>query len=237
MRVLAVRLQGIGYGDPRRGVIGYYDLARDARKEIIKTSGEGRTIWKEKLEDLGVRVGNALVEMGDSAGALRHFNSLRRPDGSGDKQPNGRLALLCLRLGDVVTARKYIEAGEDINGNAAALRPLLSMAEGRYDMAVEGFRTLLESSNSEITMQNLAVCLLYIGKIEEVGIPLLPPFVPYGLTMNLLPPKRQFRFSRRLLPPATRSTPLLSTWLLCTSFPLSRLTQRKSHYQKKLRGL
>ncbi|KAK0104890.1 hypothetical protein ONS95_005155 [Cadophora gregata] len=31
LRVLAVRLQGMGFNDARRGVVGYYDLAREAR--------------------------------------------------------------------------------------------------------------------------------------------------------------------------------------------------------------
>lgn len=72
--------------------------------------GGNRSVWKERLEDLVVRVGNALVEMGDFASALRHFDSLRRPDGSNNKMLNWRLALLHLRLGDVEASRKYVEA-------------------------------------------------------------------------------------------------------------------------------
>ncbi|KAK3167380.1 hypothetical protein OEA41_010507 [Lepraria neglecta] len=40
LRVLVVRLQGVGYGDERRGVGGYYELAREARAEIKEASDE-----------------------------------------------------------------------------------------------------------------------------------------------------------------------------------------------------
>ena len=170
LRVLAVRLQGIGYGDTRRGISGYYDLARDAREEIVRTTGEERRIWRDRLEDLGVMVGNALVEMGDLGGAARHLESLRSKHSKSDEMLNGRLAMLHLRLGDVVAARRYVELGTDGN---AALQPLLSMAEGRYEDAVNEWKALRKDSKSEMVTQNLAVCLLYTGHVEEVSIPSL----------------------------------------------------------------
>lgn len=162
-----MRLQGIGYGDSKRGVSGYYDLARDARDQITKTVGEERRMWKERLEDLGVRVGNALMEMGDFTGAARHFESLKHRDGRDDVVLDGRLALLYLRLGNVARARRYVEAVEDGN---AMLRPLLSMAEGRYEDAVAEWRELRNSSDSELVTQNLAVCLVYTGHLGEVSV-------------------------------------------------------------------
>lgn len=161
-----MRLQGIGYGDSKRGVSGYYDLARDARERIIKTAGDERFRWRERLEDLGVRVGNALIEMGDFAGAARHFESLRRRDGRHDVLLDGRLALLYLRLGDVAGARRYVEQVKDGN---AMLRPLLSMAEGRYEDAIAEWRELRNGSDNELVTQNLAVCLAYTGRLEEVS--------------------------------------------------------------------
>lgn len=179
LRVLAVRLQGIGYGDLKQGVAGYYDLACDARKAITESTGGDRSIWKERLEDLGVRVGNALVEMGDFVSALRHFHSLRRPDGSTDKMLNWRLALLHLRLGDVAALRKYVEAAEmeyeKENGHAAALWPLLSMAERNYENAAEKWSSLSKSSGSDMVAQNLAVCLLYTSHSTQVKLPSSAP--------------------------------------------------------------
>lgn len=180
-----MRLQGIGYGDSKRGVSGYYDLARDAREQITKTVGDERYMWKERLEDLGVRVGNALMEMGDFSGAARHFESLRRRDGRDDMLLDGRLALLYLRLGDIVGARRYIEAVKDGN---VMLRPLLSMAEGRYEEAIGEWRELGTGSNSELVTQNLAVCLVYTGRLEEVSFQ-MHPFLPI---VNA--PRRQLPF-------------------------------------------
>lgn len=183
LRVLAVRLQGIGYGDLKHGVAGYYDLARDARKAITESMGEDRSIWKERLEDLGVRVGNALVEMGDFVSALRHFDSLRRPDSSTDKMLNWRLALLHLRLGNVVALRKYVEAAaetenEKEKGHAAALWPLLSMAERDYETAAEKWSSLSKGSGSDMVAQNLAVCLLYTSHPTQVKLPSSSPPLP-----------------------------------------------------------
>lgn len=174
LRVLAVRLQGIGYGDLKQGVAGYYDLARDARKAITESMGGDRSIWKERLEDLGVRVGNALLEMGDFVSALRHLDSLRRPDGSTDKMLNWRLALMHLCLGNVGASRKYVEAAEmekekeKEKGHAAALWPLLSMAEGDYETAAGKWNSLSKASGSDMVAQNLAVCLLYTSHSTQV---------------------------------------------------------------------
>lgn len=181
LRVLAVRLQGIGYGDPRRAISGYYSLARDAREEITKASmeQEERLVWKERLEDLGLRVGNTLVETGDVSGAIRHFKSLRTSKTARNVEIlTGRLALLYMRLGDVAAAKDCIEAVPTSDGSSnnrmhqgAILQPLLSMAEGRYDDAISEWKDLLATSpGSVIATQNLAVCLLYVGRIEEVCI-------------------------------------------------------------------
>lgn len=177
LRVLAVRLQGIGYGDLKQGVAGYYDLARDARKAITESMGEDQSVWKERLEDLGVRVGNALIEMGDFVSALRHFDSLRRPDGNTDKMLNWRLALLHLRLGNVGASRKYVEAAEMEKVHAAGLWPLLSMAERNYETAAGKWKYLSKTSGSAMVAQNLAVCLLYTSHSTRVHFPSSSPLL------------------------------------------------------------
>ena len=171
LRVLAVRLQGIGYNDPRRAVSGYYDLARDAREQIAKRGGEEDTkIWKERLEDLGLRVGNALVEMGDIPGAIRHLKSLRiNPTAGKSEVLTSRLAILYMRLGDLTAAKSCLNQAAPGIERYASLQPLLSMAEGRYDDAIREWRDILANSpQSIVATQNLAICLLYVGRIEEV---------------------------------------------------------------------
>jgi tetratricopeptide (TPR) repeat protein len=182
LRVLAVRLQGIGYGDARRAISGYYDLARDAREAIARTSGEERFMWKERLEDLGLRVGNALIESGDVSGAIRHFKGLRMSTkGEKNELLSGRLAMLYIQLGDLASAKVCMdEAKSAHNGKnfPAALYPLLSMAEGRYDDAIKEWEDILSDSKSIMATQNLAVCLIYVGRMDEVGIWNFLVFVP-----------------------------------------------------------
>jgi len=159
--------------------MGYYELARAARIEVRKANGEEKTMWKARLRDLGIRVGNALVEMGDLEGAARHLKTLR---GHGveteeDRSMHSRLALIYLRIGDVAAARGYAEQSQRSQaGNTATsvLRPLLSMTEGQYDAAVEEWRELRDASseqNTAMNTQNLAVCLLYTGRLNEVDRP------------------------------------------------------------------
>lgn len=151
--------------------MGYYDLARDARERVKGSIGKEREMWQHRLSDLGIRVGNALMEIGDLVGAARHFETLRSKQSDSDKPHLGKLAMLYLRLGDVTAARKCIEIRE--NTLAARLRdrilrPLLTMAEGRYEDAISEWRELQTHLKDELVTQNLAVCLLYAGRLEEV---------------------------------------------------------------------
>ena len=156
--------------------MGYYELAREARIEVSKRTGEERQMWKGRLEDLGVRVGSALVEMGDLEGAARHLESLQlgRSGTDGDEILRERIALLYLRIGDVAAARHFIGEGESTSA-IKVLQPLLSMAEGRYEDAVEGWKALREAPSTpspKMVTQNLAVCLLYTGRLDDVYSPI-----------------------------------------------------------------
>lgn len=176
LRVLAVRLQGVGYGDGRRGVGGYYDLAREARVEVKKaTNPEERETWKERLKEMGLYVANALIEMGDAEAAVRHLESLRPGNGK-DEILEGRLALLYLSFGNVDAARQCFS---DTN---LSVRPLLSMADGRYADAAEQWKAL---PSSDLATQNLAVCLFYTGRVDET-LELLDRLVKKGRTFHAL---------------------------------------------------
>ena len=172
-----MRLQGIGYGDGRRGVGGYYDLAKEARAEVKKAVGpEQKQTWKERLKELGLYVANALVEMGDAGAAVRHLESLRPRDGK-DEVLEGRLALLYIDVGNADAARQCLS-----DAGASDLRPLLSMADGRYADAAEEWRTL---PSSDLVTQNLAVCLFYTGKVDET-LELLGQLVEKGRSFHAL---------------------------------------------------
>ncbi|KAF9889956.1 hypothetical protein FE257_006830 [Aspergillus nanangensis] len=169
LRVLAVRLQSIGFGDSRRGIGGLYEIGLEARREIMRpdlTDGE-RKIWKERLADLGIRNVNALIEMGDLGAARRSLASLRIS--SPGEVTDSRKALLFLLIGDLDAAREVI--GESGTSSETFLQPLLSMAEGRYADAVTEWHALSERRAGEtdegMISQNLAVCLLYTGRLNE----------------------------------------------------------------------
>ncbi|KAI1453457.1 hypothetical protein F4805DRAFT_470055 [Annulohypoxylon moriforme] len=179
LRVLGVRLQAIGFGDPRRAVMSYYELAREARMQIAKMGKlgeeEGR-VWRERLGELGVKVAGALIEMDDLAGAAEHLGTLG--DVGGEGEVRGRLAmsraLLWLHLGDVEAARRCVRGAED-EGSSTSERivsALADMADGEYKVALEEWQTLKDamdekSEHDEMVGVNLAVCLLYTGKMAE----------------------------------------------------------------------
>ncbi|KAF7714606.1 Uncharacterized protein PECH_008326 [Penicillium ucsense] len=170
LRVLAVRLQSIGFGDSRRSIGGLYELGMEARREILRKdiSEDDRTIWRERLGDLGIRSANALVEMGDLDAAKRSLEMLQvaaKPAAA----MTLRRALLLLRIGDVDAAQQVWENSAQ-SDDAALLRPLLSMSEGRYQDAASEWRTLhedMERADNALTGQNLAVCLVYCGRLDE----------------------------------------------------------------------
>lgn len=185
--MLAVRLQGIGYGDTRRGVIGYYDLARDTRVEIGKAkTQEDKELWKGRLRDLGVRVASALVEMGDLAAAGRHLKSLLSADKDiqEDQLLRGRLGLLYLKIGNLGAATEYINTSAETSTDhsySTILAPLLSMAQGDYSAAIAQLVAIKDKATSAdpLVLQNLAVCLMYTGRLVEAR-PLLESLVSEG---------------------------------------------------------
>ncbi|KAK1838285.1 hypothetical protein CCHR01_19086 [Colletotrichum chrysophilum] len=172
LRVLNIRLQALGFGDPRRSVMAYHDLAREAREQISKAAARhdnsASELWKARLHDLGISVAGALIEMDDLAGAAHHLAALRdRGDG---KMALSR-ALMWLHLGDVDAARRSVQdAGGDDDGRHAeqVVAALCQMADGEYKAALQSWRGLKEQVMDEMIGVNMAVCLLYTGKLTEV---------------------------------------------------------------------
>jgi trafficking protein particle complex subunit 12 len=129
LRVLVVRLQALGWGDGRRGVLAYYELGREARDEIKRIAEKKRKqsaadddsfakdeqLWRTRLREIGVCVANTLVEMGDLEAAASHLASLRnRANSSSDPDEDERLAameaLVWLRVGDIAAAERCIKS-------------------------------------------------------------------------------------------------------------------------------
>lgn len=202
LRVLAVRLMGLGYGDWRRGVMGYYELAREARIEAIKSQDpEAKQLWKSRLRELAIRVANALIEMGECEGAARHLAELVRADSRAqevtevDSAPlspeSVRLksmeVLAWIKVGDIDAAKRCVAASPspapsagDAPSPADPLNALVAMAEADYSAALTIWDTLAaETPTDPMVTQNRAVCLLYVGRIADARA-LLEDLIDHG---------------------------------------------------------
>lgn len=176
LRVLAVRLQSIGFGDSRRSIGGLYEIGLEARREIMRSEAteDERELWKQRLADLGIRGVNALIEMDDFDSARRSLDNLRAP-GSESNITKLRKALLLLRIGELDAASQVFGDANETK-EAALLKPLISMSDGRFADAVTEWRILGEDrtrTDGALVAQNLAVCLLYTGQLDEVFDPLV----------------------------------------------------------------
>lgn len=177
LRVLNVRLQALGFGDTRRAVMSYHDLAREARERVRRAAADhdntARELWKERLHDLGIRVAGALIEMDDLSGAAAHLRSLRGKSGDSGNRSSSKMAiskaLLWLQLGDVDSARecaRLCSADEEATGRI--ILALCDMGDTEYEAALEKWQGLRKEMEDEMVGVNAAVCLLYLGRLQEV---------------------------------------------------------------------
>ncbi|TKA75807.1 hypothetical protein B0A55_06405 [Friedmanniomyces simplex] len=143
-----------------------YALAGEVRAHLKQAYADGneneQELWKDRLRDLGLRVADALVEMGELETANRHLDSLT--DTYAD-EVTYRKAVLRIRVGDVVGAHHYVgKLQNDIR--KATLGILLKMADGQD--ATSSWHDLLEQHpNDGLVANNLAVSSLYAGDIVD----------------------------------------------------------------------
>ena len=168
LRLLLVRLQSIIAADSgRRGVMSLYSLAGEVRSHISDATEAGNeaqvSLWADRLADLGLRVADTLVEMGELETATRHLDSLVGVDGD---QLAYRKALLRLRVGDVAGAQVSISRIQDPI-RKLALDDLLHIANGAASAAVEKWQSREKEDNDALFASNLAVGLLYTGRIAQ----------------------------------------------------------------------
>jgi hypothetical protein len=189
LRVLCVRLQALGFGEWRRGIMAYYVLAEEAREEAAAAkTGPKSTLrlWKARLHELGILVASALVEMGDHVAAIRHLKTLgqeRDVDLSERQKICFMEALLWLKIGDVAAASgclshypKVQDTDEVLTGaddgdnefKTKVLSALIQTCDGDYLAAAEEWLALSETCPDDgIIQQNLAVCLLYTCEMKK----------------------------------------------------------------------
>jgi trafficking protein particle complex subunit 12 len=194
LRIQALRLQSIGFSDPRRGVSSLYDLGAECREHLSTPSlaEDERVLWTSRLQEVGFRVINALIEMGDIDCARRTMNANNPRSQQELSLWALRKVTLCLRMGLVSEAQTLIDTIECPPSQKAILLSQIAIAEERFDKAAE----LLQQPNVEsdkalaaLAKQNLAVVHLYRGNIQQAK-ELLESLVDDGhsfqtLTINL----------------------------------------------------
>ncbi|KAF3048755.1 hypothetical protein E8E11_006386 [Didymella keratinophila] len=199
LRLLVVRLTALGYGEWRKAIMGYYELARECRESILRADeDEEKVRWRRRLRDCGIRVANTLVEMGDLDGAGRHLGTLSKSTGGDSDAAETRdvlvmEAMVWLRVGDLASARRCLAQASDAGSDAlldGALAALVQLADSDYEAAATSFRALHEQfPDDAMVAQNLAVCLLYTGHIPDAKdllsnlVDQSPPF--HSLVFNL----------------------------------------------------
>lgn len=172
LRLQGLKLQSIGFSDPRRGVASLYDLALECREHIVAptTSEDLRRLWEQRLEEVGTKVVNALVEMGDLDCARRTLDTMK-PAGT---QPSStwmiRKAMLCLRIGLLSEVQGLIDMPGLGRSETLALQSLIAIADDRLDDAVSKLMAIppdVDKELSAVARQNAAVALLYNGNIQR----------------------------------------------------------------------
>ncbi|KAJ4305485.1 hypothetical protein N0V90_001016 [Kalmusia sp. IMI 367209] len=157
-------------GNGGRGVMGYYELARECRENILKAdSEEDALLWRTRLQDCGIRVANVLVEMGDLDSAGRHLATLSSESSS--REILVMETLIWLRVGDMDAARRCLSSATSAQPDElidGSLEALVQLADSEYAAATTSFQSLHEKfPDDAMVTQNLAVSLLYTGRISE----------------------------------------------------------------------
>ena len=171
LRLQALRLQSIGFSDPRRGVSALYDLALECRENIASTedSAESRQRWAERLQDVGFRVVNALVEMGDFDCAKRTLDTLKPSEASGTIWISSMIMLLA-KMGLIDKATAMLNDSTISESERTSFQSLLAIANEDFAKAEELLSRDSLSQHQELmalAKSNLAVAMLYKGEIER----------------------------------------------------------------------
>lgn len=169
LRLLLVRLQSLATADGgRRGIMALYTLAAEVRAHVkqARTDDDATAIqlWIARLQDLGLRVADALVEMGELDTANRHLQSLTDVDAD---EVRYRKALLRIRVGDIAGANNCVASLED-ETRKSMLEALLKVADGDYEAAADSWQSLLSDRPGHAVYSNNAqVAMLYTGHIVQ----------------------------------------------------------------------
>ncbi|KAI1615327.1 hypothetical protein EDD36DRAFT_186117 [Exophiala viscosa] len=172
LRLQALRLQSIGFSDPRRGVTSLYDVAFECRRHLSasSTSSDERKAWSERLHEVSIRVVNALIEMGDFDCALRTLESMKQIGHVNQALWTTRMVLLLLKMGDLAHAHTLAGSSRLSAQEKSAINSVIAIGEGDYDetaKALSDCEANVDPAVRALVRQNLAVANLYKGEVRK----------------------------------------------------------------------
>ena len=114
---------------------------------------------RERGRELGLRVGNSLVEKGNLEGTACHLEDCRPAFLE-------KLALLHLRTGNIPAAQSLLPS----ISSSSPLPALTSMSTGDFHNAASQLSALTadtDTTDNALLLQNLALCLLYTNQLPK----------------------------------------------------------------------
>jgi thioredoxin-like negative regulator of GroEL len=178
LRLLLLKLSGLGADVHRRTIMGLYALSTECRTLAAKAKSENDdasfATWKSRLQDLGLRVAGELIEMGELETARRHLDTLSLDTASNaEEEANMRIrkTLLLLKLGDTPAAEQCLAASAstltdaDLDIQLKVLEALIHFSTSPTT-TISTLQSLADQhpSNPLIT-HNLAIAHLYTNNV------------------------------------------------------------------------
>lgn len=179
-------------GRPKDALDNLYELLRtccriqkNLQDNLTEGGGEGEMtpenrlaaieLWISREVRLLYSIGNCFLGMKDYSLAVTVFKSIMDKDPSCAFNLLSGIGRIYLQLGDLETAQSYFKQVEskatgDPNSLSSVVmnKGLLALSAGSYDEAHRHFiaATKLDPYSS-VAINNVAVCLLYLGKLKE----------------------------------------------------------------------
>jgi hypothetical protein len=184
LRLLLLKLQGLGPDVHRRTIMGLYALSTECRTLAAKAKSEndeaGFATWKSRLSDLGLRVAGELIEMGELETARRHLDTLSLAATTENKDEEAKMrirkTLLLLKLGDVQAAEKSLSSASSSSTTDTDLTIQLQILHSLSTFhtspstTLSSLRTLSTTyPTNPLIQHNLAILNLYTNNVVHAS--------------------------------------------------------------------
>jgi hypothetical protein len=185
LRLLLLKLQGLGPDVHRRTIMGLYALSTECRtlaqKAQLENDESSFATWKARLSDLGLRVAGELIEMGELETARRHLDTLFScTAGNAEEEMKMRIrkTLLLLKLGDVQAAEKSLASSSSATDTdtdldiTIQLQVLQSLSHFHTSptTALSSLQSLATTyPTNPLILHNLAILNLYTNNVVHAS--------------------------------------------------------------------